>query len=1481
MKNCIRSGLIAIWCSVLSTFTVDAQTTWQNVVLEREDGIHFCGLSSDYLTSAQNQQIRSGDPALDGTIHPNEFVAQNAFPAAMIEYCGNFRIYYEDYLIGTEGFNHPTLGAARRANLCAVLTYVQSVLDINSTIDIFVDQSLSPINPSPPGTGWLAQAGPYFNAAFNGGAQGIYGGNMYDHIVTGTDPDVNNYDAHLRVNYDLAGGNQVDYWDDHNVINVNCRYDLYSILLHEVTHMLGHLSLINEDVNFMPVNGVGGNRYSLHDWLFLFKGNINNPSSFNHLLAGTQAAPVINPMFVGMANALRQNDIWLYNSGIPVNQPVYSGSLDGFYAVNSGSLLSHMNDNLLAFHGMSQFSPGFQPDYVMGPSIATEEMNRNWTLQEIRMLLAMGYSLEPGFAVSTSLNGVDQNQVLLNNNQPAYSNLVTTQPVTQYFGLYNFMDVYPADYSMVNNNTPGSPNNSTLTINLATDPHLQDLNTGTTISIMPNSLFGIRGVSTNANNHNRLSINGAGTVITYTPEPGYFGKAQFAFYLWDGHEQGALRMYTIDVNQGAYNLNVGDEMVINGGFEDGSEVWQRTLNPNFPYTSLLNSAKEGVIYRGNHFAGGHPFNFLTNNWNLGCGTFILQTWARCQETTFPAIGRYGWPASAISTYGGNQKPVPSTNVSPNERYERISSGHNFSTLIDPILSCHKYRFECDINTFYTGLPLGGVFNFNVSMVSNPVPDFTLISTYQTIPVSVTVTNTTKDFWHHVSVEFWYCGTNTQYIDIVAPGYGIINGGYIDNISLKQTLLMSALSVDAGPNVTVIKNCGSQSCTQLNATITTPAPDNVRCGLIYSWSPANGLSATNIANPVACPNSTTTYTVSVADPCTGQMTVDQVTVTVLNTPPSISILCTNPSICPLDPVTMTAIGCSGGCTFSWTPGGYNTQTINVNPATTTTYTCTATLPGGCTTTASQTVTVNSCVTDQVCMVINKTSDRDIGRFVATTDDDGFVIVGDLYKSSTDREMYMVKYQPDFSVDFKNRFGNAAPPATTVFNESAYHVLPIEDGYLVIGTIEASATNHDFAITRFDLTGALVWRMRYAGGGNNLQDIGRRIVRVLLPTGGYKYLAVGYTNSYGSNSGDYDAFVMEFDPANGNPGALFRYGNVGTPEKIYDAIVDHTQNHIVLAGEFATTAGNREMYLIKLAPNLNLTGTLLIQGTNVEYANALTQIVSNDADIFVAGVSRSVSTNDDIYVAKVDLSSFTATMGRVFYTSTSMLEWANDISPTKDDKLILAGGNRNGNGWLMKLDDMLNVDWYHESSESVSDEYMSVSQDQSSRFVTVGKYYAASTDDEIFITRTDADGFSCCNVDRPVISVSMLQQKSQGNIFAYGVTKVKWGAFSNYYDEKFICPPSFPRVENSDAITGLVPQNTIHIAPNPSNGRFKLSSDRTFNKLEVTDLTGRVVKQLHGINTSELDLQLDDLNEGIYLLQIFGNDYHDQTRFVITR
>ncbi|MGE0636438.1 MAG: PKD domain-containing protein [Bacteroidia bacterium] len=58
-------------------------------------------------------------------------------------------------------------------------------------------------------------------------------------------------------------------------------------------------------------------------------------------------------------------------------------------------------------------------------------------------------------------------------------------------------------------------------------------------------------------------------------------------------------------------------------------------------------------------------------------------------------------------------------------------------------------------------------------------------------------------------------------------------------------------IDAGADTAV---CAGE-CVQLNAT----------GGLTFSWSPATGLSDANIANPVACPTQTTTYTVTVSGP----------------------------------------------------------------------------------------------------------------------------------------------------------------------------------------------------------------------------------------------------------------------------------------------------------------------------------------------------------------------------------------------------------------------------------------------------------------------------------------------------------------------------------------------------------------------------------------------------------------------------------------
>ena len=124
---------------------------------------------------------------------------------------------------------------------------------------------------------------------------------------------------------------------------------------------------------------------------------------------------------------------------------------------------------------------------------------------------------------------------------------------------------------------------------------------------------------------------------------------------------------------------------------------------------------------------------------------------------------------------------------------------------------------------------------------------------------------------------------------------------------------------------------------------------------YSWSPATGLSAVNIANPIATPSATTTYTVTgTTNGCSSTATR---TVTV-NPSPTISVSPNAPSICSGANVQLTA---SGATTYSWSPAAGLSATNIANPvatpSATTTYTVTGT-SNGCSASANVTVNVGT-------------------------------------------------------------------------------------------------------------------------------------------------------------------------------------------------------------------------------------------------------------------------------------------------------------------------------------------------------------------------------------------------------------------------------------------------------------------------------------------------------------------------------------------
>jgi hypothetical protein len=131
-------------------------------------------------------------------------------------------------------------------------------------------------------------------------------------------------------------------------------------------------------------------------------------------------------------------------------------------------------------------------------------------------------------------------------------------------------------------------------------------------------------------------------------------------------------------------------------------------------------------------------------------------------------------------------------------------------------------------------------------------------------------------------------------------------------------------------------------TQLNAT--------THVGATYSWVPTTGLSNANIANPVATPLTTTTYSVT-ADSA-GIKATSSVTITV-HAAPTALVSYSNPSCfgSANGTVTVSASGGTAGYSYLWSDGQTAVTASNLGQGT---YTVTVTDAKSCTVTANKTL-----------------------------------------------------------------------------------------------------------------------------------------------------------------------------------------------------------------------------------------------------------------------------------------------------------------------------------------------------------------------------------------------------------------------------------------------------------------------------------------------------------------------------------------------
>jgi len=128
------------------------------------------------------------------------------------------------------------------------------------------------------------------------------------------------------------------------------------------------------------------------------------------------------------------------------------------------------------------------------------------------------------------------------------------------------------------------------------------------------------------------------------------------------------------------------------------------------------------------------------------------------------------------------------------------------------------------------------------------------------------------------------------------------------------------------------------------------------GGTYLWYPGNATTQSITVSPTATQVYTVTYSLS---GCSSSPTNTTVTV---NPVPTVTV--NNANICSGNSTSLTATPSSSGGTYLWSPGGQTTQSITVNPSSTTPYSVVYTLNGCASASATGTVTVNQTPTATV-------------------------------------------------------------------------------------------------------------------------------------------------------------------------------------------------------------------------------------------------------------------------------------------------------------------------------------------------------------------------------------------------------------------------------------------------------------------------------------------------------------------------------------
>lgn len=118
--------LLIILLSAITNKISAQQTTENELPFSDSLSVPICGNLHEFRTQNQleYEKFKNNQPSRIKNLEDYD-------PESIFQ-CGSFTVAYADIDNATgDGFDHPTLGEARRNTFCAVLNYVESVLNVH------------------------------------------------------------------------------------------------------------------------------------------------------------------------------------------------------------------------------------------------------------------------------------------------------------------------------------------------------------------------------------------------------------------------------------------------------------------------------------------------------------------------------------------------------------------------------------------------------------------------------------------------------------------------------------------------------------------------------------------------------------------------------------------------------------------------------------------------------------------------------------------------------------------------------------------------------------------------------------------------------------------------------------------------------------------------------------------------------------------------------------------------------------------------------------------------------------------------------------------------------------------------------------------------------------------------------------------------------------------------------------------------------